>query len=67
MHYVKARDFIYKNARPIDMARWKYLFENGSKEAVLEALSTYQNEDGGFAHALDLIVGILIHHQFKHG
>lgn len=53
MHYVKARDFIYKNARPIDMARWKYLFENGSKEAVLEALSTYQNEDGGFAHALE--------------
>ena len=35
MHYVKARDFIYKNARPIDMARWKYLFENCSNEDVL--------------------------------
>lgn len=53
MHYIKARHFIYKNARPIDSARWKYLFENGSKEAVLEALSTYQNEDGGFAHGLE--------------
>lgn len=51
--YPKARSFIYRNARPLDLTRWQYHFENGSKEAVLNALSYYQNEDGGFAHALE--------------
>jgi hypothetical protein len=51
--YKKARSFIYRNARPVDLARWQYLFENGSKEAVLNALSYYQNEDGGFGRALE--------------
>ena len=49
----KARTFIYCNARPLDLARWQYHFESGSKEAVLTALSYYQNEDGGFGHALE--------------
>lgn len=53
MNYKTARNFIYKNARPLDIARWKYLFEGGSKNDVLEALSVYQNEDGGFGHALE--------------
>ncbi|WP_066894697.1 hypothetical protein [Clostridium nigeriense] len=53
MYYEKARNFIYKNARPLDIARWKYLFENGSKEDVLTALRVYQNEDGGFGNALE--------------
>lgn len=35
------------------MARWQYHFENSKKEAVLNALSYYQNEDGGFAYALE--------------
>lgn len=51
--YEKARAFIYRNARPVDLARWQYHFENGSKEAVLNALSCYQNEDGGFGHAME--------------
>jgi len=51
--YQKTRSFIYRNARPIDLARWQYHFENGSKEAVLNALAAYQNEDGGFGHALE--------------
>lgn len=51
--YEKARGFIYRNARPLDLARWQYHFENGSKEAVINALSCYQNEDGGFGHALE--------------
>lgn len=51
--YQKARKFIYRNARPIDLARWQYHFENGSKENVLTALLYYQNEDGGFGHALE--------------
>ena len=53
MNYNQARSFVYKNARPLDLARWKYLFEGGSKEDVLTALAAYQNEDGGFGHALE--------------
>lgn len=48
-----ARNFIYKNARPLDIARWKYLFENGCREDVLLALAVYRNEDGGFGDALE--------------
>ena len=49
----KARAFMYRNARPLDLARFQYHFENGSQEAVLRALSFYQNEDGGFGHAIE--------------
>ena len=48
-----ARNFIYKNARPLDLARWLFLFENGSQQDVLTFLAGYQNEDGGFGHALE--------------
>ena len=51
--FEKARQFIYRNARPIDLAIWQYNFENGSDEAVLNALSFYQNDDGGFGHGLE--------------
>ena len=51
--FEKARTFIYRNARPIDLARWQYHFEGGPREAVLHALAAYQNEDGGFGHALE--------------
>lgn len=30
---------MYRNARPLDLARWKYHFENGRKEDVLAALT----------------------------
>ena len=51
--FEKARTFIYRNARPLDVARWQYHFVGGSKETVLTALAAYQNEDGGFGHALE--------------
>ncbi|MDF2905988.1 MAG: hypothetical protein K0R34_1309 [Herbinix sp.] len=51
--YEILRKWIYRNARPLDLARWQYHFEGGTKEAVLNALSSYQNEDGGFGHALE--------------
>jgi hypothetical protein len=44
---------MYRNARDIELAIWRYYFENGSKEAVLSSLSFYQNDDGGFGHALE--------------
>ncbi|WP_034439036.1 hypothetical protein [Clostridium ihumii] len=52
-YYTRAKRFILKNSRPLDMERWNYLFENGSKEDVISVLKTYQNIDGGFASALE--------------
>lgn len=51
--FEKAKAFIYRNARPLDLARFQYHFENGSREAVLKVLSHYQNEDGGFGNAVE--------------
>ena len=53
MSFESARSFVYKNARPLDLARWMYLFEDGSEQNVLEFLAAYQNADGGFGHALE--------------
>ncbi len=49
----QVRLWMYRNARQLELALWQYYFENGSKEAVLSALSIYRNEDGGFGHALE--------------
>ena len=53
MVFELARNFVYKNARPLDMARWLFLFEKGSKQDVPQFLASYQNADGGFGHALE--------------
>ena len=53
MLFQKAKSFIYRNARPLDLARFRYHFENGSKEDVMNVLSYYQNADGGFGHAVE--------------
>lgn len=49
----KARRFVYRTARPLDLARWKFHFENGSADDVVKALSAFQNEDGGFGNAVE--------------
>ncbi|WP_032120849.1 hypothetical protein [Clostridium amazonitimonense] len=46
-------EWISKNGRPLEVARWSYHFENGSSHEVLECLKAYQNEDGGFGHGLE--------------
>ena len=51
--FEEIRRWMYRNARPIELARWQYHFEDGSAKNVLCALSAFQNEDGGFGHALD--------------
>ena len=51
--YKKAQCFIYRNARPLDLAIWRYHFEGGSRKDVVDVLSFYQNSDGGFAYALE--------------
>lgn len=47
------KTWMHRNARPLDLARWNYHFENGTKENVLTYLQAYQNQDGGFGHALE--------------
>jgi len=49
----EVRQWMYRNARQIELTLWQYEFENGSKEAVLDALAFYQNEDGGFGNTLE--------------
>lgn len=51
--FESARNFVYRNARPLDFALWKYHFEGGSESDVLSALKEYQNDDGGFGHAIE--------------
>ena len=49
----KTAGWMKRNARPLEYARWAYLFEGGSKEKVIDNLSAFQNSDGGFAHGLE--------------
>ena len=51
--YSEVRTWIYRNARPLDLALWQFEFEGGNRETVMEILGLYQNEDGGFANTLD--------------
>ena len=51
--YEKSRNFVYRNARPLDFAIFRYHFEEGTAEEVLRILASYQNSDGGFGHALE--------------
>ncbi len=51
--FTRAKNFIKQNARPLDRRRFEFLFENGSPADVLDALTMYQNEDGGFGNALE--------------
>ena len=48
-----ARRFVYRCARPLELARWQYHFGGGTVEAVERSLSVYQNPDGGFGHAIE--------------
>ncbi|SDW88474.1 hypothetical protein SAMN05444487_107103 [Marininema mesophilum] len=51
--FERAKAFIKSNARQLDRSRFEFLFENGSKEGVLNQLKRYQNEDGGFGHGIE--------------
>ena len=49
----EVRRWMHRNARHLELTLWRHEFENGGREAVLDALSFYQNEDGGFGNALE--------------
>lgn len=44
---------VRSTARPLEQAKWSLLRGKGTKEAVVEAILPYQNEDGGFGNALE--------------
>lgn len=49
----KAIKYVLQNARPLDLAVYKYFFANGSNQAVINELKIFQNADGGFGNALE--------------
>jgi hypothetical protein len=51
--FYEIKTWVYRNAREIELSLWKYYFEDGTKDDVISALAYYQNEDGGFGHALE--------------
>ncbi|RGY99097.1 hypothetical protein [Clostridium sp. AM58-1XD] len=51
--YDEIRAWIYRNARPLELALWQFYFEEGSAEKAAEILKFYQNEDGGFGNGIE--------------
>lgn len=51
--FAQVRAWVYRNARPLDMALWQAHFEHGPKEAVVRAVAAYQREDGGIGLGFD--------------
>lgn len=49
----RARDFVKTQARPLDRALFEYRFEGASADLVIAELAHFQNDDGGFGHALE--------------
>ncbi|MEA4813012.1 MAG: hypothetical protein VB108_10665 [Anaerolineaceae bacterium] len=49
----RAKRFILQDARPLDYELYRFQIGQSSKTAVLEALSAFQNEDGGFCGPLE--------------
>lgn len=45
--------WMHRNAREVDLAVWRCLFEGGESRAVADALLYFQNPDGGFGHGYD--------------
>ena len=50
----RAAEFFARHGRDIDKQRFGYHFAGGSQADVIEALSGYQNRDGGFGHGLEV-------------
>lgn len=51
--YLQAVEFMKTKARELERAIFEYEFKKGSKEAVIQALRYYQNEDGGFGKGIE--------------
>jgi hypothetical protein len=50
---MRSIDWLMSHGRPLDIARFKYHFENADVSIVLDELKKFQNPDGGFGHGLE--------------
>jgi hypothetical protein len=50
---VRGADYLKQHGRQVEKSLYAFFFDQGSAEAVIDALSAYQNEDGGFGHAYE--------------
>ena len=39
--FEKTRSFVYRYARPLDLSRWQFHFENGSKDSAFGCVYHY--------------------------
>jgi hypothetical protein len=51
--FVRAREFLKIQARPLDRALFEHRFEAASAEHAISELACYRNADGGFGRALE--------------
>lgn len=51
--YLAARRFLYDRGRELERLVFEHEFEGAPAWPILDALAAYQNEDGGFGHALE--------------
>jgi len=49
----RTTDFMWRTARLLERRRFAYLFLDGERQAMVEALRPYQNPDGGFGNGLE--------------
>ena len=49
----KMSTWMKSNACPLDLAKWNFIFHNGSKEKIVDEFLKYQNSDGGFGNRLE--------------
>jgi hypothetical protein len=49
----QSKGFIYQNGRLLERYLFAHFFEEGAKEACLNALLAYQNPDGGFGNGIE--------------
>lgn len=52
-HLARARDFLIREGRPLDLAVFRAHFDHAPIGDVLDALADYQNPDGGLGRALE--------------
>jgi hypothetical protein len=48
-----AEQFLAANARILDRRRFERLFRDGPRQPVIDAVTAYRNDDGGFGHAIE--------------
>lgn len=51
--FERAKTFLWNNGRLLERQLFAFVFEHGSRDAVLSSLRAYQNADGGFGNALE--------------